>query len=286
MKPAEMLAAALSAALASSGLAGAISASRTNAAKSLAGLIKTRAEQFPDAYPAAFRDASTVYEVRGVDEMGKDIEDTLAAVLNGDRNGQPGTAVIFITGTANKGYYLKKLAKDERDLTGRPTAGVALFARDVETRKQPWVLVNGIDPGPAGDAQTEKAGVIAGLTAKIRADETEIESTLAGDDGPLAGLLARLRAAAESRAEPSGLAKLLADLTSDEATSGCKGCCTGLFTSGTKSVYMKFCPGDALGEVLSAVAPHLGAVGQAPITIAPVSPEDVPGDVVVISMES
>ena len=61
---------------------------------------------------------------------------------------------------------------------------------------------------------------------------------------------------------------------------GCEGCCTGIFTSGTNSTYMTFCPAQPLGEVMSSAAKLLDATGDAPITITPVVGEVPEGTIV------
>ena len=67
---------------------------------------------------------------------------------------------------------------------------------------------------------------------------------------------------------------------------GCEGCCTGMFTAKGKSVYAKFCPGNAIGEVLGGVAPHLDAVGRDPITVTVVPNEEVPEGTQFVSTSS
>ena len=69
-------------------------------------------------------------------------------------------------------------------------------------------------------------------------------------------------------------------MKSADERKGCEGCCTGIFTSGTNSTYMTFCPAQPLGEVMSSAAKLLEAVGDASITITPVIGEIPEGTVV------
>lgn len=270
-----LVAAMLAAAEASSGN---VETARADAARSIAAMFNLVAKKHKDYYDPAFTAPDAVIEVRGVDDVGKDIEKELAASFNLGREGKT-TAIVYIIGTANKGHHLNKVAKQTAAKEGVPTVAVALFARDAEARKQPWVLVGGVNPGPVSNAIDEKVEVIKGLIEARRQSMNDNQSALRS-------VLERLTGS-DADERPSGLDALLNDVFSDseKPEGGCEGCVTGLFTSGTKSAYMKFCPGNALGEVLGKVAPHIGAIGLAPITIAAVGKKDIPGDAVIYSME-
>lgn len=247
-------------------------ASRDGAAISIARMIRQKITARPSDYPDQFSAPGQVIEVRGVDEMGKDIANALQRALNGDKGinkDQEADVVLFFTGISRRGHYMKQLVREEGESTGRVATFFSIFAKDEGGREKPWVLL----------PQSSTVNPVAEFMKSVMTDDLSMADA---DNHPDKKVPVETRA--RIRESLDGLIGNVKERV--EAAESCKGCSIGLFTSGTKSAYMKFCPGDAMGDVLSSAAPLVGAVGLAGITITPLGNNPPPADAVVHPMES
>ena len=243
--------------------------SRANAAASIAKLIRIRVKEASNAFPSALANPAIAVKVHPVDAVGADIAELLEKELNADATSSAVGVNIFFSGVARSGRHLSGLAAAEQARTGVPSTYFTMFSSSAEARGKAFVLVPDVDPGEKGGIE-QHAKIIAGLTEQATKSRAEM---LASAPEPLRRIL-------------EGLGKAM-EAGKDEQASGCDGCITGLFTSARgKSAYMKFCPGNPIGEVLSSAARLVDAEGCDAISVAPVASANIPEGATVHPMES
>ena len=239
--------------------------SRDAAAASVGELILKRLEEAATAFPPAAKKGAR-FEVRGVDELGKDLAPPLQSFLNEGIGDDAEHVVIFFAFVARSGSHLKELSY-KISHEGVVSTFFAMFSANEEAKKQPWLLVPDVNPSADGDQLAQRLSIIKGLSSLAAKDAAEAGDPIEVKSGEL----------------PDFLKELLGNA---RRPGGCEGCCTGMFTAKGKSVYAKFCPGNAIGEVLGGVAPHLDAVGRDPITVTVVPDEEVPEGTQFVSITS
>ena len=243
--------------------------SRAKAAASVAEMIRVRANEARAAFPPALVNTAIAVKVHPVDTVGADIAELVEKELNADATSAGVGVNIFFSGVARSGRHLSGLAAAEQARTGVPSTYFTMFSSSAEARAKAFVLVPDVDPGEKGGIE-QHAKILAGLAEQATKSRADM---FASAPEPLRRILEGLEQAMEA--------------SKGEQTSGCDGCITGLFTSARgKSAYMKFCPGNPIGEVLSSAARLVDAEGRDAISVAPVASDSIPEGATVHSMES
>ena len=242
---------------------------RVKAAASVARMIRVRAEEASNAFPPALANPAVAVKVHPVDAVAADIAELVEKALNAEATSAAVGVNIFFSGVARYGRHLIGLAAAEQARTGVPATYFAMFSSSAEARTKAWVLVPDVDPGERGGLE-QRDKILAGLTEQAAKSRAEM---LASAPEPLRRGLEGLEEAMEK--------------SRGEMDSVCDGCTTGLFTSARgKTAYMKFCPGNPIGEVLSSAARLVDAEGRDAISIAPVASSSIPEGAIVHPMES
>ena len=242
---------------------------RVKAAASVAKMIRVRTKEASNAFPPALANPAVAVKVHPVDAVAADIAELVEKALNAEATSAAVGVNIFFSGVARSGRHLSGLAAAEQARTGVPSTYFAMFSSSAEARTKAWVLVPDVDPGEKGGIERH-GKILAGLTEQVAKSRAEM---LASAPEPLRRILEGLEEAME---ESRG-----------EMDSVCDGCTTGLFTSARgKTAYMKFCPGNPIGDVLSSAARLVDAEGRDAISIAPVASSSIPEGAIVHPMES
>ena len=123
--------------------------SRDAAAASVGALILLRLEEAVTAFPPAAKKGAR-FEVRGIDELGKDLAPPLQAFLNEGASETGEHVIIYFACVARSGSHLKACA-DTATREEAPATYFAMFSANEETKKQPWLLVPAVNPASDGD---------------------------------------------------------------------------------------------------------------------------------------